>query len=62
MVVVVTHGGLCYVLINHVLGSADGDQREFSFGNASIHTLDVTGNQWSVISMNEIAHLLDIEC
>jgi probable phosphoglycerate mutase len=57
MVVVVTHGGLCYVLINHILGSVDGDQREFTFGNASIHTLEVTGDRWSVISMNETAHL-----
>jgi 2,3-bisphosphoglycerate-dependent phosphoglycerate mutase len=56
-VVVVTHGGLCYVLINHILGSIDGDQREFTFGNASIHTLEVTGDRWSVISMNETAHL-----
>jgi broad specificity phosphatase PhoE len=62
MVVVVTHGGLCYVLINHILGSVDGDRREFTFGNASIHTLDVIGDQWSVISMNETAHLLGIEC
>ena len=62
VVVVVTHGGLCYVLINHILGSVDGDQREFTFGNASIHTLEVTGDQWSVISMNETAHLQVIEC
>jgi probable phosphoglycerate mutase len=62
MVVVVSHGGLCYVLINHFLGSVDGDRREFTIGNASIHTLDVTGDQWSVISMNETAHLLGIEC
>jgi probable phosphoglycerate mutase len=62
MVVVVTHGGLCYVLINHILGSVDGDQREFTFGNASIHTLEVTGDQWSVLSMNETAHLQVIEC
>jgi 2,3-bisphosphoglycerate-dependent phosphoglycerate mutase len=62
MVVVVSHGGLCYVLINHILGSVDADRREFTIGNASIHTLDVTGNQWSVISMNETAHLLEIEC
>jgi probable phosphoglycerate mutase len=62
MVVVVSHGGLCYVLINHILGSVDGDRREFTIGNASIHTLDVTGDQWSVISMNETAHLLGIEC
>jgi 2,3-bisphosphoglycerate-dependent phosphoglycerate mutase len=62
MVAVVSHGGLCYVLINHILGSVDGDRREFTFGNASIHTLDVTGDQWSVISMNETAHLLGIEC
>jgi 2,3-bisphosphoglycerate-dependent phosphoglycerate mutase len=57
VVVVVTHGGLCYVLINHILGSVDGDRREFTFGNASIHTLEVTGDQWSVISINETAHL-----
>ena len=62
MVVVVTHGGLCYVLINHILGSGDGDRREFTFGNASIHTLEMTGDRWSVISMNEIAHLQVVEC
>jgi probable phosphoglycerate mutase len=57
VVVVVTHGGLCYVLINHILGRVDGDRREFTFGNASIHTLEVTEDRWSVISMNETAHL-----
>jgi probable phosphoglycerate mutase len=57
VVAVVTHGGLCYVLINHIVGSVDGDQREFTFGNASIHTLEVSGDRWSVISMNETAHL-----
>jgi probable phosphoglycerate mutase len=62
VVVVVTHGGFCYVLINHILGSVDGDRREFTFGNASIHTLEVTGDRWSVISMNETAHLQVFEC
>jgi len=62
MVVVVTHGGFCYVLINHILGSVNGDRREFTIDNASIHTLEVTGDQWSVILMNETAHLLGIEC
>jgi probable phosphoglycerate mutase len=57
VVAVVTHGGFCYVLINHILGSVDGDSREFTFGNASIHKLEVTGNRWSVLSMNETAHL-----
>jgi 2,3-bisphosphoglycerate-dependent phosphoglycerate mutase len=57
VVVVVTHGGLCYVLINHILGSVDGDRREFTFGNASIHTLEATGDRWTVIAMNETAHL-----
>jgi probable phosphoglycerate mutase len=57
VVVVVTHGGFCYVLINHILGSVDGDRREFTFGNASIHTLEVTADRWSVISLNETAHL-----
>jgi 2,3-bisphosphoglycerate-dependent phosphoglycerate mutase len=60
-VVVVTHGGLCYVLISHILVSVNGNQREFSFGNASIHTLHLTGNQWDVISMNDTAHLEVIE-
>jgi probable phosphoglycerate mutase len=57
VVVVVTHGGFCYVLIDHILGRVDGDRREFTFSNASIHTLEVTGDRWSVISMNETAHL-----
>ncbi|HXH09659.1 MAG TPA: histidine phosphatase family protein [Alphaproteobacteria bacterium] len=56
-VVVVTHGGLCYVLINHLLGDVDGDRREFTFGNASLHTLEMMGNRWSVIAINETAHL-----
>jgi probable phosphoglycerate mutase len=56
-VVVVTHGGLCYVLIHHILGSVDGDRREFTFGNGSIHMLEVSGDRWSVISMNDTAHL-----
>jgi 2,3-bisphosphoglycerate-dependent phosphoglycerate mutase len=61
MVVVVTHGGLCYGLISHILGSVDGDRREFTFGNASMHTLEMTGERWSVVSMNDIAHLQVVE-
>jgi probable phosphoglycerate mutase len=61
LVVVVTHGGFCYVVINHILGSVHGDRREFSFGNASIHLLEVTGDRWSVPWMNEIAHLHSAE-
>lgn len=57
VVVVVTHGGLCYVLIHHLLGSVDGDRREFSFGNASLHTLEMVEDRWSVISVNDITHL-----
>jgi probable phosphoglycerate mutase len=57
VVVVVTHGGLCYAFLHHILGNVDGDRREFTFGNASIHTLEVTGACWSVIAMNEIEHL-----
>jgi probable phosphoglycerate mutase len=62
VVVVVTHGGFCYVLINHILGSVDGDRREFTFGNASIHTLEVIAERWSVTSVNETAHLQVVEC
>ena len=54
---VVTHGGLCYVLINYIVGNIDGDRPVVTFGNVSIHTLEVTGDGWSVISMNETAHL-----
>jgi len=57
LVVVVTHGGLCYVLLAHILGRMNGDQREFSFGNASLHIIEVSGDRWSVISLNETAHL-----
>jgi probable phosphoglycerate mutase len=56
-VVVVTHGGLCYVLINHILGNVDSDRREFTFGNASLHTLEVADGSWAVISVNDTAHL-----
>ena len=62
VVVVVTHGGFCYVLINHILGSVDGERRELTFGNASIHTLEVIAERWSVISVNETAHLQGVEC
>jgi probable phosphoglycerate mutase len=57
VVVVVTHGGLCYVLLNHILGGVNGDRREFTFGNASIHRLEVDGERWAVVSMNETVHL-----
>lgn len=60
-VVVVTHGGLCYVFLAHILGSVDGDRQEFSFGNASLHTLEVTGERWAAISINEIAHLQHVD-
>ena len=56
-VVVVTHGGFCYVLIDYILGSVNGDRREFAIGNASIHSLEVSGDRWAVISTNETAHL-----
>jgi probable phosphoglycerate mutase len=61
LVVVVTHGGFCYVLINHILGSVDGDRREFTFGNASLHTLEFAHDNWAVISVNETAHLDAVE-
>jgi 2,3-bisphosphoglycerate-dependent phosphoglycerate mutase len=61
LVVVVTHGGLCYVLINHLLGHVDGDRRELTFANASIHTLEVTGDRWSVLALNETSHLQIVE-
>jgi probable phosphoglycerate mutase len=61
VVVVVTHGGLCYVILNHLLGCVDGDRREFTFGNASMHTLEVAGDRWAVIAMNETAHLRIID-
>jgi 2,3-bisphosphoglycerate-dependent phosphoglycerate mutase len=61
VVVVVTHGGLCYALVSHILGAIDGDRREFTFPNASIHTLEMIADRWSVVSMNEIAHLQAVE-
>jgi len=57
MAVVVTHGGLCYVLIHHIFGGFNGDRQEFTFANASIHILEATADRWSVISVNETAHL-----
>jgi broad specificity phosphatase PhoE len=61
IVVVVTHGGLCYALLTYILGSVNGDRREFTFGNASLHTVEVSGERWSVISVNETAHLHGVD-
>jgi broad specificity phosphatase PhoE len=57
VVVVVTHGGFCYAFINHLLGSIDGDRREFTFGNGSLHTVEMVMDRWSVIAVNETTHL-----
>ena len=57
LAVVVTHGGLCYVVLNHLLTSVDGERRELNFGNASLHRLELSGQRWSVLSMNETTHL-----
>jgi probable phosphoglycerate mutase len=56
-VAVVTHGGFCYVLLHHILGDVNGDRGAFTFGNASLHTLEVAGDRWSVIVLNDTAHL-----
>jgi len=61
MAVVVTHGGLCYVLINHIFGGVNSDRQEFTFANASIHILEATADRWSVVSVNETAHLRVME-
>lgn len=61
LVIVVTHGGLCYVLLIHILGNVNSDGREFTFGNASMHTLEVSGDRWSVIALNETEHLQSVE-
>lgn len=57
MVAVVTHGGLCYVVLDHLAAHVDGEKREFHFGNASLQILEVVEGRWSVISMNETTHL-----
>ncbi len=62
-VVVVTHGGLCYVVLTHLLEGLDGDGHIEATrplapaGNASLHVLEVTEDRWSVISLNETTHL-----
>jgi hypothetical protein len=32
-----------------------------TFANASIHTLEVTGDRWSVLALNETSHLQIVE-
>ncbi|MBI3328879.1 MAG: histidine phosphatase family protein [Nitrospinae bacterium] len=62
-VVVVTHGGLCYVVLAHIVGRGEGDRHAEETpqvaptGNASLHILEVTGNRWSIVCMHETAHL-----
>lgn len=67
LVVVVTHGGLCYVVLAHLVGSVDGARQVGATrqvaptGNASLHILEVAGDQWSVVSMNETSHLQEVQ-
>lgn len=62
-VVVVTHGGLCSVVLTHVMRTMEGDARGSATqsiapaSNASLHTLEVTEDRWSVMAMNETNHL-----
>ncbi|MGH8056063.1 MAG: histidine phosphatase family protein [Candidatus Entotheonellia bacterium] len=60
-VVAVTHGGLCYVVLVHLMGSIEGDGRRFSPANGSLHILEAAGDRWAVISINETAHLQMID-
>jgi len=62
-VVVVTHGGLCSVVLTHIVGQGEGDRRAGEppqvapTGNASLHTLEIADGRWSVVSLNETIHL-----
>ncbi len=62
----VTHGGLLNLVFYHILGiniQPDFRGPDFRLRNASISELhfDIVKQRWEIISINDVAHLVDID-
>jgi broad specificity phosphatase PhoE len=57
-IIVATHSGVCTVLGLEALGLGPTGKRTFGNANCAIHTIDVTGDRWEAVSLNDTEHLL----
>ncbi len=55
--IVATHSGVCTVLGLEALGLGLTGKRTFGNANCAIHTIDVTGDRWEAVSLNDTDHL-----
>ena len=53
----VTHGGVIFALLHHVVGAEGGTRWRFSAGNTGVTRLKFVGGEVRILSVNDTAHL-----
>lgn len=56
-VAAVTHGGVIYALLHHIVGVEDGGTWRFTASNTGVTKLRVQSGQTAILSVNDTAHL-----
>lgn len=56
-IIVVTHGGILDGIFRYAAGISLEKKRTFSLFNASVNTLQISNNEWSIVTWGYIEHL-----
>ncbi len=56
-IIVLTHGGILDSVFRHITKMSLSQQRAFSLFNASVNTIEVKGDSWSIVTWGYIEHL-----
>ena len=56
-VVAVTHGGVIYALLHHIVGASGVQSWRFTTSNTGVTRLRLSGEQVRIVSVNDTAHL-----
>lgn len=56
-VVAVTHGGVIYALLHHIVGVSGAQSWRFMASNTGVTRLQLSGEQVRIVSVNDTAHL-----
>lgn len=56
-VAAVTHGGVIYALLHHIVGAHEGATWRFTASNAGITRLHIHNGRTTLVSVNDTAHL-----
>lgn len=56
-VVAVTHGGVIYALLHHIVGVSGVQSWRFTASNTGVTRLRLSGEQMRIVSVNDTAHL-----